>query len=597
MTPDVFISHSPLDVSVADEMCAFLEAQDIKCWIAHRDGDAEEDAGEILKGILACRTMVLILSGNAAASDAVRDQVEQAVRAQKVLVPFRIENVPTAGEMDRHLKHRYSIDALAAPLEQHLENLARVLKPLTHKRVPKPAAAQTISGTLPALSFKIRRADVPVLPTKPASDAPVRIHFNFNHIVVAGHSSIFQLKLDNPGPEPVEDIDISVDARCLKKPFLARWSRLAPGQSGFHSFEIEPNRAGYFVLRVVAKCRTGSTVRSFIGVRSVRANEAPTTDLVRTMRKLLGTPEADLPVGARESQSLRDLLHVELPELFEPLDLSSDYEVAAQEEARVYQDAPMQIPSAFLGQVPAASLLRLEPLGMAAALPYQEIRLSARPNFTIGRSREESDLVTWFWPRNEVHDVKTRRISKKHCALAITNEGILVRNITTTGRTMLDGEDVANAEDVPLKGGGVLDLSGTYFLELARFPSALPGGVSISNLNLWPGPRSAEVPPVTGCIRFLPVTPHVLPQISTWLLTDGTFGSSRANPILLELKGFADIQGRFHHRHGVFWIENFVENGAVQIEGKALPPGSIVPLTAGQSVRLGEREFRVALER
>jgi hypothetical protein len=271
--------------------------------------------------------------------------------------------------------------------------------------------------------------------------------------------------------------------------------------------------------------------------------------------------------------------------------------VTAQEEARVYQDSPVQIPAAFLGQVPTASLLRLEPLGVAATVPYQEICLIARSDFAIGRSREESDFVTWFWPRNEVHDVKTRRISKKHCSLVLTGQDIFVRNITTTGRTLLDGEEVAKDEGLPLKEGGVLDLSGAYFLEVTRFPSALPGGLAISNLDLWPGRHSAEMPAVKGCIRFLPVAPHVLPQNSTWLLTDGTFGQSRINPILLELKGLAPIQGRFHYRHGIFWIESFVDNGAVQIEGQALRPGSIVPLAMGQSVRLGEREFRVALER
>lgn len=595
MIPDVFISYAPLDGAIAEKMCAFLEAQDIKCWIAPRDIVTEENSDEILKGIQACRTMVLILSANAGASKGVRAQVEQAVRTQKVLVPFRIENAPTPGEMERHLKHRYSIDALTAPLERHFENLARVLKPLTHKLVPKPSAAQTISGTLPAISFKIRHADIPVLPTKPASDVPLRIHFNFNHIVISGHSSIFQLKVNNPGPDLVEDIDIFMEARGLGNPLRAKWARLAPGQSEFQSFEIEPHCAGYFTLRVTVKCTTGPTVRSFIGSRSVRANEAPTADLVGRMRKLLGTPEADLPVGARESQSLRDLLHVELPELFEPLELSSNYEVAVQEEARAHRGTPLQIPPAFLGQAPTATLLRLEPLGVTTTTPYQDIRLVARSNFTIGRSGEESDFVAWFWPRNEVHDVKTRRISKKHYALALTNEDIFIHNITTTGRTAVDNEELAKTDGVPLKGGGVLDLSGTYFLDIVRFPSALPGGLAISNLDLWPGPHSAEVSLETGSIRFLPVTPHVLPQNVAWLLTDGMFGPSRANPILLELKGLADIQGRFHHRHGVFWIESFVDNQAVQIQGEALAPGFIIPLAAGQTIRLGEREFRVAL--
>ncbi len=37
MAHDVFISHSAKDKATADAVCAVLEAEGIRCWIAPRD--------------------------------------------------------------------------------------------------------------------------------------------------------------------------------------------------------------------------------------------------------------------------------------------------------------------------------------------------------------------------------------------------------------------------------------------------------------------------------------------------------------------------------------------------------------------------------
>ncbi|MDO8728011.1 MAG: toll/interleukin-1 receptor domain-containing protein [Candidatus Methanoperedens sp.] len=63
MSHDVFISHSSKDKTIADAICAALEAAKIRCWIAPRDilpGD--KWAGSITKAISSSRIMVLIFS-------------------------------------------------------------------------------------------------------------------------------------------------------------------------------------------------------------------------------------------------------------------------------------------------------------------------------------------------------------------------------------------------------------------------------------------------------------------------------------------------------------------------------------------------------
>jgi predicted component of type VI protein secretion system len=56
-----------------------------------------------------------------------------------------------------------------------------------------------------------------------------------------------------------------------------------------------------------------------------------------------------------------------------------------------------------------------------------------------------------------------------------------------------------------------------------------------------------------------------------------------------------EIQGRFHYYRGCFWLENAVANGAVTVNGRALPAGSIVPLTTGMTLVLGNTQLRVGI--
>jgi hypothetical protein len=331
----------------------------------------------------------------------------------------------------------------------------------------------------------------------------------------------------------------------------------------------------------------------------MRVNDLPAPDLIERMRNLLGGEGSEAGASARlkESQSLKDLLKVELPPLFESLDMTLDHEVDADLKKAVSSVWPLRVPEAAKTKLSPATMLKLEPMQASPLIPYQDVRLVARPFFTLGRSREESDFVTWFWPRNEIHDVKTRRISKKHCAVSVVAEEICLSNIATMGRTIFDGEEVPNSGGVRLGSGGTLDLSGIYFLEVTRFPSVSAAGPKISNLSRFADLPVEEKAAATGSVRFLAVTPHVLPQSATWLLTDATFGASRANAVSLKWDGMAEIQGRLHHYLGTFWLENLVNNGAVQVDGSDLSPGLITPLASGQTVQLGGKQFRVNLER
>jgi TIR domain len=66
MARDVFVNYSIHDKTTADAVCATLEANGLRCWIAPRDIVPGMNWGEaIIDAINTSRVMVLVFSSNA----------------------------------------------------------------------------------------------------------------------------------------------------------------------------------------------------------------------------------------------------------------------------------------------------------------------------------------------------------------------------------------------------------------------------------------------------------------------------------------------------------------------------------------------------
>jgi hypothetical protein len=569
MSADVFISYSTSDQQMANTIWTFLKSKGISCWMAPDSILPGEEWGDsILRGIQNCKIMVLVFSQAANDSGPVRSEVDRAVNARKVLIPFRIENVAPTGAMEFHIGRRHWLDAYRGPIERHLGLLERAVNDVLHPPDDKDAApGPAAEGTLGQETLSRQTDIASLLASLPQDDLPMRVLLNFNHAIIAGQSSTFEMVLENKGKSALDEIEIALESRGLERPAARRLPRLTPGQSQRHLFEIEPVRSGNFVLQCTIKCHEEDRQIALVGSRTLRIDEASGSG------------------------------HLERASSFEPLELSLDYNVEAgallPEGASTAQR--LQIPAAFLNQGQAGLMLKLEPV---ETTPNRrpDVRLVARDSFSLGRSREETDFVTWFWPRNETNDHKTRRISKKHCVFELKGAKIFLRDNGTSGHTMFEGQLVSAPEGEPFERRGILSLAGTYAIDVTPFPSNSPDGPAILNLRNWTGAKAPAIPALGGCVRFLPMSKQVLPQNSCWLLTDGAFGTSRANPVILELKGLAEIQGRFHFFLGGFWLENSVGNEAVSVNGFKLQPGYVIPLVSGQQVKLGEAVFRVTVQ-
>jgi hypothetical protein len=125
MSHDAFISYSNKDKIVADAVCAVLEREKVRCWIAPRDINAGSEWGEsIIEGINHSCVMVLVFSKSANDSPQIRREVERAVNKGVIIVPFRIEDVIPTKSLEYFIGSVHWLDALTPPIEHHLEKLA-----------------------------------------------------------------------------------------------------------------------------------------------------------------------------------------------------------------------------------------------------------------------------------------------------------------------------------------------------------------------------------------------------------------------------------------------------------------------------------------
>jgi len=153
MSHDVFICYSSRDKPVADAVCAVLEAEGVRCWIAPRDILPGADWGEcIIDSINEARAMVLIFSSNAnTAQSQIKREVERAVNKGIPVIPFRIENVMPTKSLEYFLSTPHWLDAFTPPLDEHVRQLSNSIKRLLGKQVVSRPLLFVTPPTMPPL--------------------------------------------------------------------------------------------------------------------------------------------------------------------------------------------------------------------------------------------------------------------------------------------------------------------------------------------------------------------------------------------------------------------------------------------------------------
>ena len=145
MAFDVFISYASKDKTVADAVCARLEAAGIRCWIAPRDIVPGTSYGEaITDAIRVAKVMVLVFSANANSSGHIPKEVERAVSKGLTDNSVSHRRRGPGKSLDYFIGSVHWLDAMTPPLEKHLDNLAASV----HKLIPESAQGTPLPPTV-----------------------------------------------------------------------------------------------------------------------------------------------------------------------------------------------------------------------------------------------------------------------------------------------------------------------------------------------------------------------------------------------------------------------------------------------------------------
>src|SRR3954468_17646732 len=159
MAREVFISHSAQDKNVSETICAALEQDGIRCWVAPRDvRPGKSFPGEITRAIQHTKVMLLIFSRHSNTSEQVLREVQLAVDSHLPIVRLRIEDIPLSDDLRYYLSTPHWLDALSHPVSKHIPPVARAIKELLEQATDAPPV---VSQPAPVeVAMKQRTSDV-----------------------------------------------------------------------------------------------------------------------------------------------------------------------------------------------------------------------------------------------------------------------------------------------------------------------------------------------------------------------------------------------------------------------------------------------------
>jgi len=144
MAHEVFISYSSKDKVIADAVCAKLEENKIRVWIAPRDVLPSKDFAEaVIDAIDDSKVFVLIWSEDSNKSEHILNEVNRAFSKSIAVLPFRINDVEPTKSLEYYIGRTHWLDAITPPIEKHIDELVDIVQAILGKKREEIQATET----------------------------------------------------------------------------------------------------------------------------------------------------------------------------------------------------------------------------------------------------------------------------------------------------------------------------------------------------------------------------------------------------------------------------------------------------------------------
>ncbi len=248
---------------------------------------------------------------------------------------------------------------------------------------------------------------------------------------------------------------------------------------------------------------------------------------------------------------------------------------------------------------------RIRPSPFSVTTPYDSldliphddshpIRLVARAQFRIGRSPDHSDWIARFQPETPENEILTNELGRVHVIGEVLGgvPTLLDGNgseASINGSTF-DGEPLTAGDATSITRCGVLTLGEFYAVDVIPLSSNADDFAIDGQTDL--GSSQSDL---RGAIVFAPRLLEPTLRDAAWIFTRLDFAlrpsggpawvaSARGNP------------AAFVRRDGRLWLANTnLNDDSLWVDDQCVTLGEAVPLVAGESLRLGAREYSIEI--
>jgi hypothetical protein len=230
---DVFISYSSKDKTTADAICAVLERDGIRCWIAPRDVTPGHDWAEsIIQAIHGSKAFILLFSGFSNASGQIKREVERAADREIPIIPFRLDDIAPNESLEFFISTPHWMDAFTPPLEGHIKQLSATLSQLiANSNAPSAAVAPVAPVLTPPVVAPVSAPPPPAAKPGMGSLAPWLIVAGLAAVIVIGGAFLLLHPAASPSSQHagvVESASLSVASTLPPAPVPQPVSSAAP---------------------------------------------------------------------------------------------------------------------------------------------------------------------------------------------------------------------------------------------------------------------------------------------------------------------------------------------------------------------------------
>ncbi len=261
----------------------------------------------------------------------------------------------------------------------------------------------------------------------------------------------------------------------------------------------------------------------------------------------------------------------------------------------------LRIPRWLLDRAQPGDVLRLEPGDLSTHPP---VRLVARAQFRLGRSRSQSDFPVRAGVAGQQDSESSKQLSRVHACAEATAAGLALRDgdgekPSTNGSTFNDAA-LDPTQPMALTGTGVLTFGAAgagYRLQVVPLPGRRLSDARIANLADWGGAPSDAAPlhAEHGAVIFEPLDGQPVLLNAVWLFSEICCEVTPSGELVWSREEQLGPLA-FLYRHGCFWLANLrLTSTAVRLDEGVLESGCIAPLTSGQTLEIGAARFAVSV--